>query len=107
MSRGEIRVGDIGTTFILTIKDQDDAVVNVSSSSVRKITFNKPDGTAVSKGADFTTDGSDGKIQYTTILSDLNLAGEWQMQGRVIVGTNTWRTDIQKFSVFENLTEPT
>lgn len=105
MSRGEIRVGDIGTVFILTVKDQDDAVVDISGASTKQIIFREPDDTAVVKTAAFTTDGTDGKMQYTTVADDLDQVGEWQHQGKVVIGSGTWKTDIEKFKVYSNLPE--
>lgn len=81
-----IHVGDIGTVFTLTIKDDAGAAVNVSSAAgagTKKIKFLRPDGTVLEKTATFTTDGTDGKITCTSASGDLNQAGMWKMQGYV------------------------
>lgn len=106
MSKGEIHVGD-AVNMIHTIKDQDDVVVDVSSASTLKIVFNKPDGTALLKDATLVTDGTDGKIKYKTSSAtpDLNMAGNWERQGKVVIGTDTWKSDIIKFKVHANLPE--
>ena len=105
MTIGEIHVGDIGTVLNHTIKDQDDAVVDISSANERKIIFNKPDGTAVVKTGTLTTDGTDGQMYYTTASGDLNLEGNWTRQGKVTFGSNVWYSDIVKFKVYKNLDE--
>ena len=105
MTVGEIHVGDIGTVLIHTIKDQDETVVDISSASNRQIIFNKPNGTAVVKTATLTTDGTDGKMQYTTASGDLNLEGVYTRQGKVTFGSNVWYSDIIKFKVYKNLDE--
>ena len=105
MSIGEIRVGDVGTTFIFTVKDQNDAIVDISSASNLDMIFRKPDGSAVVKDAVLTGDGTDGKMEYVTVADDLNIPKEWQRQGLVVIGIYTWKTDIIKFMVYDNLPE--
>jgi len=104
MSQGEIHVGDIGTVIGMTIYDEQGAIVDVSSASVKYIIFYKHDGTTVNKSAEFTTDGTDGKIQYTTIAGDLNVGGIWKKQGYVVLSAGTWYTNKINFTVHNNLT---
>lgn len=73
----------IGVVITLTILDEAGAVRNVSSATTKEIVFEKPDNTTVTKTATFTTNGTDGKIYYTTATNDLDLAGLWQIQARV------------------------
>ena len=61
--------GDIGTVFELTIKDTDEAVIDVSTAAVKYIYFQDPTGARRRKTAAFTTDGTDGKIQYTEVMA--------------------------------------
>ncbi len=99
MSCAEIHVDDIGTIFTVTIVDQDDAVVDISLYSPKQLIFTKPDGTRVEQTASFTTDGTDGKIQYTSESGDLDQPGLWQLQGIV----STLHTNITTFPVHRNL----
>lgn len=69
-----------GSTIVLTIKDQDGAVVDVSGASAKTITFRKPDGSSVTKNLSFTTDGSDGKVEYTFQTGVLDTVGLWQYE---------------------------
>lgn len=94
-----MQVGDIGTSIVLTIIDQDGAVVNVSASSARNINFKKPNGAAMTKSASFFTDGTDGKIAYTTIAGDLDQAGIWDMQAKVVLPSGTWYSEVKKVTV--------
>lgn len=80
-----VHVDDMGT-WIATIVDQDDVVVDVSGASAKKLSFKKPDGTTLIKTADFTDDGVDGKIQYTMLAGEVGQAGEWLWQGYVVLG---------------------
>ena len=107
----EIHVGDIGTQFIVTIKEVDShgkcVVVDVSTASDMKIVFDKPDGTGIEVTATLLNDGKDGKIQWTTSLStDLDQEGEWKMQGKVSIGLGTWRSNIDSFRVYPNIEVP-
>ena len=102
MSANEIHQGDIGTILRLTVKDGTDAI-DLSAATTKEIVLRKPSGSMVTKDATFTTDGSDGQIQYTTVADDLDEAGIWRIQARVVLLGGTWRTDIARFEVYENL----
>lgn len=99
----EIHLNDIGTVFQATVKDQDSAVVDISGATTKQIIFELPDGTNLEKDASLTTDGTDGKMEYATILGDLSEAGLWKSQGYVVLATGEWRSDIQRFEVMPNL----
>lgn len=66
-----VREGQEGTVFRATIKDDaDDSAVDVSNASTLEMKFRKPDGTIVTKTAQFSTasdaagDGTDGKVEF-------------------------------------------
>lgn len=102
MAIEEIHVGDIGTVFEYTVKDAG-VVVDISSATVKEITFKKPDGTKLVVTANFTSDGTDGKIRYAILTGQLNKAGIWDIQGKVVITAGTWYTDISQFQVHLNL----
>jgi len=102
MSKEEIHLGDIGTVFTVTLKE-DDTAVNVSTATTKQILFQDPSQSVTAKTAEFTTDGSDGKIYYTTVADDLDEAGTWQIQAKVIMPTGTWRSNTEEFKVYPNL----
>jgi hypothetical protein len=94
------RVGDAGTIFRLTIRDQDGGVVNLSGATLTSIIFYRPDGSQMTKIAEFYTDGTDGIIQYVALASDLNRAGDWKIEGRVVLSpTQEWTTTQAVFGV--------
>ena len=98
----EMHVADTGTVFVATIMDGDD-VVNVSAATTKNLLFRSPTGTVSTKAASFTTDGSDGKIQYTSLVTDFIVVGEWTVQASIVMPTGSWKSDIATFQVLSNL----
>lgn len=90
-----------GVDIILTIIE-DGAPLNLANATTKEIVLKGPDGDASAKTADFVTDGVDGKITYTTVEGDLDVAGVWQAQGNIALG-GRFRTSIGRFAVRENL----
>ncbi len=97
-----VRVGDTGTRFELTVVENDVAV-DISSATMKTIKFQKPDNSVVSKTADFTTDGSDGKIDYVSITNDIDVRGEWKIQGYIEMPSGKFHTSMGSFGVSANL----
>jgi hypothetical protein len=100
----EIHYGDIGVNFNITVMNG--AVpLDVSNADNIYIIFQKPDMNAASviKTASLVTNGTDGKIKYTTVSGDLDQIGTWQIQARVNFGISVFSTDIQKFKVYRNI----
>ena len=102
MAANEIHKGDIGTQFTVTVQDGT-TVVDISTASTKQLIFKKPGGTILTKSTSFVTDGTDGKMQYVSVDGDLSDDGVWKMQGNVIIGGNTFSTDITSFKVYRNL----
>ena len=100
---GEIHLNDIGTVFEVTVKDNSDNVVDISSASVMQIHFARPDKTTFTKTAVLSTDGSDGKMKYETVDGDLDQVGRWRLQGDITLLTGTWSTTISTFRVYTNI----
>jgi len=97
-------LGNVGTTFRATIKDQDNVVVDVSSATTQEIIFKKPGGTLITRATSFVTDGTDGKIEYKTLAADIDEEGTWEWQPHVILGAgNEWYSDPLEFVVKEKL----
>lgn len=103
MAAGEIHVGDIGTVIIFTITDQDGAIVDVSTASTKQVFLRRPSGSVLTKTASFTTNGTDGKIQYTTISGDINMAGNWYAQAYVVTAAGSWKSDSSTIIVYGNI----
>ena len=102
MPANEIHLNDVGTKFLVTITDGSSAV-DVSSASTKQIIIQKPSGTKITGTATFNSDGTDGKIHYVAIADDLDEAGSYKLQGKVIISDGTFYTDITSFKVYRNL----
>jgi hypothetical protein len=100
----EIHQYDIGTRFLITVKD-DDEFVDISNASYRQLSFRKPSDTVVVKIASVFNDGSavSGVMYYDTIGGDLDEVGIWKMQGKIALPSGTYYTDIYSFKVHCNL----
>jgi hypothetical protein len=98
----EVHVGDIGTIFRATLHDNGVAL-DVSSASTLEFTFQKPNGTTLTKTAVLTGDGTDGVVEYTTVSGDIDLHGDWKIQAYVVLPSGNWRSSIVEFKVYENL----
>lgn len=99
----EIHVGDVGTAFLATVKDQDSAVVDISTATTKQLIFKKPGGTVVARAATFVTTGADGQMQYVSVADDLDQPGNWQVEGYVVLPAGSWHTDVHRFTVKPNL----
>lgn len=99
----QIHVGDIGTQFVLTIKDCGEDIIDISTVISIDIIFSKPDGTTLTKVGAFYTDGTDGKVKYVIQDDDLDMAGNWKIQAFVDFGSTEFYSTIQSFKVYGNL----
>lgn len=100
-----IHVGDVGTQFTLTITDANNvsAVFDISAATLLQMTFVRGDGTSITVTASFVTNGTDGKMQYVSILGDIAVSGNWQVQGYIVLPKGKWHTSTAKFKVFDNI----
>ena len=102
MAVNEAQLNDVGTIFEVTIVDGG-KVVDVSGAAVKEIVFKAPSASSVTKAAAFKSDGSDGVVQYVIAAGDLDEAGFWQIQARVVLATGDWRSAVAGFFVRANL----
>jgi PKD repeat protein len=102
MAVKEVHVGDINVLFVITLKDNT-TVVDISSATTKEIIFKKSDGTTLTKTALFSTDGTDGKVQYATISGDINMSGLWSVQAHIISSSGEWKSSVANFDVYGNI----
>lgn len=100
----EVHVGDRGTVFRVTVLEQGQTL-DVSTSTNRTLYFRKPvSDTVLSVPAVFTTDGTDGNIEYVIQSGDLDEAGCWRVQAVLTFpGDALWSGEVGDFMVYPNL----
>lgn len=106
MSVPDIHKADIGTALVVAMVDETGAAIDVSTATTKQIWLgkpNSPDATVLTKTAVNDTTGADGKIKYVTVSGDLSNAGEWSIQGYVVVAGKEWHSVVSKFQVAQNL----
>lgn len=96
-----VRLNDSGFSVRLRIIDDDGDVVDISTASVKRFDFNKPDRTTMSKTASFYTDGTDGILTYITSTDEINQLGIWEIQAYLEIGSGVFRSTIVRFRVAE------
>ena len=97
---------DIGTKFQAVIKDQNGSIVDVSGASELELIFRAPSGEIKTFNAENVDDGLDGEIEYTSEVGDINEAGDWEWQARVVIAGadgGDWKSAIKRFNVVEPL----
>lgn len=74
----KFRQWDYGSAVRVTVKDEDSAVVDISSADLT-LSLRAPDGTLVER-AMTVTDGAAGRATYTLADGDLSQKGVWSLQ---------------------------
>ena len=92
---------DWGTKIVVTVTDDTGTVEDISSATTRSILLTDPSGTETTKSASFTTDGTDGKIEYTTVNGDINASGTWELQILLSAASFSRKSNVVKFVVTE------
>lgn len=99
----ELHQYDYGTVIKALIKNNALEIEDVSLATSKYFYFEKPSGSMLTKNGNFTTDGSDGYIEYVIASGELDEVGIWSVQCHVITPSGSWRTNIPEFRVEKNL----
>lgn len=75
----DVHINDVGTIFLITIKEGASAV-DISSATTKQLIYKKKDGTVFTVDADWFTDGTDGILEYVTLEGEINQLGKWSVQ---------------------------
>lgn len=100
-----IHKDDVGTVMELTVVDEDGAIIPIDAALTKQIKLRKPPASGnppiiLTKAGVFVTDGTDGKMQYTTVAGDINFDGPWDIQGFISFGaTDLFHTESKRFTV--------
>ena len=101
----EIHQDDVGTRFLITVKD-DGSLVNisgVSGGSIHQVSFRKPSDTVIDRNATLQDYGISGVMHYDSVAGDLDEAGVYKLQAKVVIPSGTYYTDIYTFKVHSNI----
>jgi hypothetical protein len=101
---GEIHQNDVGTRFLITVKDNGEPL-DISDAILRQINFRKPSDIVINRPASILGDGSalSGVMYYDTVVGDLDEVGYYKLQGVIGFASGTYYTDIYGFKVHCNL----
>lgn len=93
----------IGAVFTFTIKDENGANVNLATGDTATFYFKKPDNTVINRTG-VVTDSSP-VVTYTTIASDLDTAGRWQVEVALVIASPAYngRSSTVSFDVVDIL----
>lgn len=93
----------VGITFIVVVTQQDGVTPqDISGATSLNMFLTKPDLSISSNEATFVTDGTDGKMQYTTQSGELSTIGIYKVQGEYISGSGVFYTQKTYFIVEPN-----
>ena len=104
MAENEIHLNDVGTIIEVTITEEG-SVVDISNATTQELILKDPKGNIKTKTTSFTTNGEDGKMQFTSIITDFDRQGVWRIQAHLVLlaPIGDWRSDYGEFTVFPNL----
>lgn len=94
----KIFVGDFGIVMRATVKE-DGVIVDISGATTKQLRFRAPDGTTTNKTAAFTTDGTDGQLQYLLQTGDIDQIGPWEMKPYLVLDGFNGHGSAVKFTV--------
>jgi hypothetical protein len=96
-------VGDVGCVITILVRDEDGSAVDLSVTTAKTWTVQKPSGAQVTWTPSFVTDGTDGYLKYTTAANDLDQEGVWRVQVNLTFVSSSAKCDAVAFSVKENI----
>ena len=102
MSAGELRKDQI-VPLEFTVKNQDEAPVDLTGASAMVVKIRKPNFEIVPRNASFVNSGTDGKIFFVTQAGDLSEVGTYNLQALVTLGGILYPSDILVVEVYENI----
>ena len=94
----------IGALIVVTVVDKNGVPINLAGATTKKFILRQPNKKVIEKDAEYFTDGSDGKLKYTTVEGDLKPDGVWRVQAYIVKsGVIDGRTKVGLFEVRANI----
>lgn len=79
-----IHEGAVGVSFVYQVQNEDGSAADISLATVKKLIFKRPNLTRLEKVAVFYSDGTDGRIKYTTVdATELMPYGSYECQAYI------------------------
>lgn len=103
MAKKFCQEGDIGFPLIIQVLDEDGNPVDLTGASDIKFILEYPDRNSRTREASLFTDGTDGKVLYTTVESDLTQSGLYFVQVRYSLESEILFTEVGALQVFPNI----
>jgi hypothetical protein len=106
MTAREHQFDDVGIVFEaeLLANPATALPLDISAATTLELLFQTPDGVLKTKTAVLSTDGTDGKLRYITVASDLDKIGTWRWQAHVAGPGYDLHSAVRTFAVLDNLT---
>lgn len=96
-------VGDQGTIIRVTLVDSARAVIDINDATTTQIRFKKKDNSTEVETAVFTTDGTDGEIEYEAVSGFFDQSGIWEIQAYVAGPGYKYSSEVKDFPVLPNI----
>lgn len=102
MSIPDLHVGDIGTVLRFIVKENG-APLDISEATLLMLCLQKKDKSVIDRPLVFTTDGTDGQVEYVTVYGDIDQKGTWKAQVFYGSTSGSWHTTIVDLDVDDNV----
>jgi len=102
MAVNDVQHNDSGTTVRMTVYHGTD-ILDISQATKKEIRLKPKNGLRIDKEANFTTSGSDGKMECIVSGSDFGTVGELSLQGYLEFPEGNWYTNVKTITVNKNL----
>jgi hypothetical protein len=97
----KIVVGAVGIPIILTMRDCDNELIDVSGATTKQIILKSPAGSATTYTASYPTGetGVEGRIAYALLANNISAAGIWTAYAKVVKSGVTYISAPEEFDV--------
>jgi hypothetical protein len=103
--------GDIGTILRMKLMELPENVtdpnlaqpIDLTNAADMTFTFVNSKKRRFVVPATLTTDGTDGRLEYSTQAGDLDISGRWKMQAKFRIGAGIWNSEVVIFQVDANI----
>ena len=104
MAAQYIQANAVGMVITLTVKDESQAVVDLTGATTTQIVLKPPQGFAITKTATVVSPSTSGQVRYVTEAGVLGVPGKWKAQAFVVLaGGNEYYSTTIDFVVGANL----